>query len=81
MPETMTMHDYDGNEVEAEKIDVPGAGKARLDIEHPDGRRWRLDVTCSGDAEIVTTWRDDELADLNVPEWLEDNLSRLAAPV
>ena len=26
MPETMTMHDYDVNEVEAEKIDANGAG-------------------------------------------------------
>ncbi|QLH82440.1 hypothetical protein [Halosimplex pelagicum] len=80
MPDTMTMHDYSGTEVEVEKLDDAGAGGARLDVEHPDGRRWRLEVSRSGEPEVVTSWRDGELCDVDVPEWLEDNLKRAAGP-
>lgn len=54
-------------------------GGARVDVETADGRKWRVDVTSTGDMDsIVTTWRDGELADLEEPDWLEDILARLA---
>lgn len=79
MPQTMI--DYDGTEVEVEHVKPLSGGGARLNIEHPDGRRWLLDVTRNGSTEIVTTWRDGDLANLEVPEWLDDTLSLAAQPV
>lgn len=77
MPKMTT---YDGTKVDVEHIQPLAKGGARLDVEHPDGRRWLLDVTRNGNAEIVTSWRDSELAELDIPEWLDDNLSRIAKP-
>jgi hypothetical protein len=57
----------------------PRNSKRVVDIEHEDGRRWRLVVTSQGSIDQVeTTWRDGELADLDRPDWLEDALARLA---
>lgn len=75
-----TIIDYDGTEVDVEHVHPIDDGGARVDVEHPDGRRWRLDVDRKGNPEIVTSWHDGELADLDIPEWLEDNLSRAAKP-
>jgi len=75
-----TMTTYDGTEVEVEHVHPIDKGGARLDIEHPDGRRWLLDVSREGEPEIVTSWRGDKLADLEIPEWLDDNLTRGAKP-
>ncbi|WP_135363426.1 hypothetical protein [Halosimplex halophilum] len=80
MPDTMTMRDYEGTEVEVEKVQETGAGGARLDVTHPDGRKWRLEVSRSGKPEVVTSWRDGQLTDLEIPEWLEDNLRKAARP-
>lgn len=51
----------------------------RVDIEpQDDTRKWRVDVSATGDDnEIVTTWRDGELADLDEPEWLEEAITRV----
>lgn len=77
MPQMTT---YDGTTVDVEHVHPLKQGGARLNVEHPDGRRWLLDVTRNGNPEIVTSWRDDELADLDIPEWLDDNLTRIAKP-
>ncbi|WP_459191800.1 hypothetical protein [Halosimplex sp. J119] len=78
MPDTM--HTFDGTEVDVKHVKPLANGGARLDVEHPDGRKWRLDVDRNGESEIVTSWRDGELADLEIPEWLDANLQQVAKP-
>jgi len=69
---------FRGNDLEIEHRGPEGAG-ARIDIEHEDGRKWRVIVSRSGNLkEIETTWRDGQLADLEEPDWLEDVLTQLA---
>jgi len=75
MPDTMEV--YTGMEVTVEHVNTLANGGARFDITAEDGRKWRLDLTRDGQTEIVTTWRDDTLADLDVPEWIDDVTSRL----
>jgi len=78
MPDTITA--YDGTEVTVEHRKTLPTGGARFDITAEDGRKWRIDVTKSGESQdIVTTWRDGTLADLDVPEWMDDVLARLRA--
>jgi hypothetical protein len=69
-----------GREVTVEPVRQLEGGGARVDVEAADGRRWRLDVPRSGtDPELVTSWRDGQLADLQVPDWIDDVLLRLQA--
>jgi len=75
MPDTMEV--YTGMEVTVEHVDSLSSGGARFDITAEDGRKWRLDLTRDGQTEIVTTWRDGTLADLDVPEWIDAVTSRL----
>ena len=79
--ETRTVR-LDGSEIEIEHLaDRPGGG-ARLDVDHEDGRRWRVQVTGTGKVdEIETTWRDGQLADLDEPDWMDDLLARVRAAV
>jgi len=58
-----TILDYDGREADIELVNQLPENGARLDVEHEDGRRWRLNVTRSGDAEIVTARLDAERAE------------------
>jgi hypothetical protein len=76
---TRTVH-VRGMEVEAEHIEDRPSGGARLDIEHPDGRRWRVVVTSQGTVSAVVTERDadGQLVEPTEPEWLGDALRRLA---
>ncbi|MBX0323032.1 hypothetical protein EGH21_08335 [Halomicroarcula sp. F13] len=76
MPDTMEV--YTGIEVTVEHVDSLPSGGARFDITAEDGRKWRIDLTRDGETEVVTTWRDGTLADLSVPEWLDDVTARLA---
>jgi hypothetical protein len=76
MAETHTTTVHGGIEVEVEHVDALANGGARFDI-RSDGKRWRVDVQRSGEVEIVTTWKDGQLADLDEPEWLDDVVSRL----
>jgi len=78
MPDTIET--YDGTEVEVEVIEPRPGGGARVEIDAVEGPRWRVDVTRSGSLDaVVTTWnRDDELADVDVPGWMDDVLLRLA---
>lgn len=78
MPDEIEMT-LGGHELTIEPIKDLSGGGSRLDVEHADGRRWRVDVTSTGEIdEIVTTWQDGELQDLGEPDWLDDALARLA---
>lgn len=76
MPDTMEVHT--GIEVRVEHVESLADGGARFDITAEDGRRFRVDLTRDGATEVVTTWRDGTLADLDVPSWLDDVTARLA---
>lgn len=69
---------YTGEEVSIEHIKALGDGGARFDITAEDGRKWCIDLTRDGDSEVVTSWRDGKLADLELPEWAGDVTARLA---
>ncbi len=75
MPDTMEV--YTGDVVTVEHVDTLASGGARFDITAEDGRKWRLDLTRDGQTEVVTTWRDGTLADLETPDWLDDVTARL----
>jgi len=66
-----------GTEIEPEHVKPLSSGGARFDFE-TERKRWRVDVSRSGETELVTTWRDGELADLDEPEWLDDVVAMLA---
>lgn len=75
MPDTMEV--YTGDVIEVEHVKSLASGGARFDITAEDGRKWRIDVTRDGNTEVVTSWRDGTLADVDVPEWMEDVAARL----
>lgn len=77
MPDTMTIEIHKRLDVEVEHLELRGERGARVDVETDDGRKWRLDITNSGDYELVTSWQDGELTDLDDPEWLDDLLARI----
>ena len=66
-----------GVEVEPEHIKRLPNGGARFDFK-TETKRWRVDITRAGNTEIVTTWKDDQLADLDEPEWLDDVVAMIA---
>lgn len=76
MPDKMEL--YTGDVVTVEHVKPLSNGGARFDISTDDGRTWRVDITRNGDSEVVTTKRDGTLADLDVPEWLDDVVARLS---
>ena len=76
MPNSMEVHT--GEQVRVEHVKPLADGGGRFDIAAEDGRTWRVDVQRSGETTIVTTKRDGTLADLDVPEWLDDVTARLA---
>jgi len=67
-----------GQEVTVEHVKTLSGRGARFDITTEDGRKWRVDVTRDGDVEIVTSWRDGTLADLELPDWADDVTAQLA---
>jgi len=69
---------YDGTEVSVEPIKRLAEGGSRVEIGAEDGRTWRLDITRSGEMEVVSSWNaDGELADVEVPDWMDDIVARL----
>ena len=69
---------WDGTDVEVEPIEELSGGGARVDVDAIDGPRWRLDVTKTGNYELVTSWNaDGQLDDVDVPEWMDDVITRL----
>jgi hypothetical protein len=77
--DTRTVH-VRGTEIEAKHIEDRPGGGATLDIEHPDGRRWRVQVTAQGEVTtIVTAWDSDgQVVPAEEPDWLSDALRQLA---
>ncbi|MUV49288.1 hypothetical protein [Haloarcula sp. CBA1122] len=73
-----SMEVYTGETVTVEHVKTLSSCGARFDNSTEDGRKWRVDVARDGDTEIVTSWRDGELADLELPEWAGDVTARLA---
>lgn len=78
MPECIEFTTYDGTNVDIEHVKPLRSGGARFDVEADDGRKWRVDVTKHGNPDLVTSWRDGTLADLGLPDWMDDVLSQLA---
>ena len=76
MPDSDTLT-IRGTEIEATHIDALANGGARFDFA-TERDRYRVDMTRSGETELVTTWRDGQLADLPEPAWLDDVVARLA---
>jgi hypothetical protein len=77
MPDEIEMTLY-GEDLTIELVE-PRNSKRVVDVEHDDGRTWRLIVNSQGDIdEVETTWRDGQLADLDQPDWLEDVMARIA---
>lgn len=76
--DTVTVHLY-GHEIDIERVEQRNT-KTVLNVQEGD-RRWLCVVKQSGELDYIeTTWRGDQLADLDEPDWLEDVLVRLAAP-
>lgn len=78
MAQTGTIETYTGEEVDVEHVEPRPNGAARFDIETEDGRKWRVDIKRSGEIDVITTWRDGVLADLDLPDWIDDLTARLA---
>jgi len=77
MPDELDMTLY-GEDLTIELVE-PRNSKRVVDVEHDDGRKWRLVVNSRGEIdEVETTWRDGQLADLDQPDWLDDVMARLA---
>lgn len=73
-----TLELYTGDTVTVEHVKPLADGGGRFDVTAEDGRKWRIDVTRDGEVDVVTTWRDGTLADLDVPEWMDDVTGRLS---
>lgn len=72
-----TARAYNDNEVEF-TVERQLPDGARMTVVDEDGTQWKLDVDTSGDYEIVTSWNPDgELADVPVPDYVDDLLSRM----
>jgi hypothetical protein len=75
MPETLHVH---GAEIEVDPRAQLEGGGARFDVEGPEGRKWRIDVTPEGNYTLVTSWNSEgNLADLDEPDWFDDMLVQL----
>jgi hypothetical protein len=65
--------------------DDDGVTTARLEIQGPDGRRWRLSVeedvsqrNEDWNIGIIASYdRNGKLADVDLPDWIDDVLMRL----
>lgn len=74
-----TITTYTGAEVAIDPVDPLSGGGARVDVDQVDGPRWRVNVTRTGQLDaVVTSWdAEEQLADIDAPEWLDDVLARL----
>jgi hypothetical protein len=73
-----TVEAYNGNTVEIAPQRPLESGGARIEVTDEDGTRWELDVAKDGSYEVVASWNaDGDLADVPVPEYVEDLLTRL----
>ena len=73
-----TVEAYNGNTVEIAPQQPLESGGARVEVTDEDGTEWKLDVERDGSYEVVASWNaDGDLADVAVPPYVEDLLSRL----
>lgn len=69
-------------ETEIKHVGPQPNGGARVDVDVEGGPQWRLDVTKSGNYEIVTSWNSaGNLADVPVPDWVAAELRDMAMAV
>lgn len=69
----------DGMQIEARPVRPLADGRARVDIQAPDGRQWRLDVDRDGEFEVVVSRLDGKLADVDLPTWMGECTRHVAA--
>lgn len=76
-----TMHVPDGPRVAIKRERYRRGGGVNLDVETSDGRRWRIAVAKSGRIiQVLESWEGGEIADVELPEWIDDVLVRLEKP-
>ena len=77
--DTDTGHDYPTKPAVSLEVLHPVAVDAvRVTATDRDGRRWHLDVTRTGEYDVVASWNSQgELADVAVPEDVERELRGL----
>lgn len=72
-----TARAYNDNEV-AFTVEEQLPDGTRMTVTDEDGTQWKLDVDDAGDYELVASWNaDSDLADVPVPEYVEDLLTRM----
>jgi hypothetical protein len=73
-----TVEAYNGNTVKIAPQRPLESGGARIEVTDEDGTQWELDVAKDGSYEVVASWNAaGDLADVPVPEYVEDLLTRL----
>jgi|GEM_PF-3583636 len=78
--QTTTIRTYDGEDADVIHLGDTDDGR-RFKVSGPDDREWIVHLEIpGGEFSIEVSRRDGEPADLDVPEWLEDNLARMAQP-
>jgi hypothetical protein len=81
MSEPIEMEVYTGDEITVDPLRRLDGGGTRVEIDVENGPWFRLDVVATGDNyDVVTSWDETgQLADVDVPEWVDDVLHRLHA--
>ncbi|MFC6973670.1 hypothetical protein ACFQL1_01660 [Halomicroarcula sp. GCM10025709] len=79
MSQKTTITAHDGTAVDVRVIETTDDGQ-RVRVSHPDDREWIVLVEPDGDVSVEASYRDGELADLETPAWLADELALLARP-
>jgi hypothetical protein len=81
MPEPIELEVYTGDAITVDPLRRLDGGGTRVEIDVENGPRFRLDVVATGDNyDVVTSWDETgQLADVDVPEWVDDVLHRLHA--
>lgn len=54
---------------------VEGGGRVAVEL---DSRKWHVDVLAQDGVQVVASWRDGELADVELPEEVEERLQEYA---
>ncbi|MFA1612078.1 hypothetical protein [Halobellus rubicundus] len=77
--QTRSIDVYTGDTVDVTPVDKLSGGGTRIELDVEGGPRWRLDVNSTGnDYDVVTSWNErGELADVEVPAWIDDVLAQL----
>jgi hypothetical protein len=72
---TGSMERPDGTPVQIERVEQLAGGGARIEIDVEEGPSWTLDVTRTGNYDLVTACDEHgQLADIEVPWWVEEDV-------